>query len=60
MRRPRSSTLRVLLVLCVVAASLALVPAGAQLTLRRPCDPLDAALCLLPFPNDRFTRPDPT
>ena len=60
MRRPRSSTLRVLLALCLVAASLALVPAGAQVTLRRPCDPLDPALCLLPFPNDRFTRPDPT
>jgi hypothetical protein len=27
--------------------------------LRYPCDPLDEALCLLPFPNDRFTRPDP-
>jgi hypothetical protein len=27
-------------------------------TLRRPCDPLDPSLCLLPFPNDRFTRRD--
>ncbi len=27
---------------------------------RRPCDGLDAAHCLLPFPNDRFTRPDAT
>ncbi|HUE39176.1 MAG TPA: hypothetical protein VMR29_06705, partial [Candidatus Binatia bacterium] len=26
--------------------------------LRLPCDPLDNALCLLPFPNDRFTKPD--
>ncbi|HEX7168086.1 MAG TPA: hypothetical protein VF230_14000 [Acidimicrobiales bacterium] len=24
------------------------------------CDPLDPALCLLPFPNDFFTRPDAT
>ena len=24
------------------------------------CDPLDPALCLLPFPNDRFTVADPT
>ncbi len=24
------------------------------------CDPLDPSLCLLPFPNDYFTVPDPT
>lgn len=24
------------------------------------CDPLDPSLCLYPFPNDHFTRPDPT
>ena len=24
------------------------------------CDPLDTAACLLPFPNDAFTEPDPT
>jgi len=28
--------------------------------LGRPCDPLDPARCLLPFPNDRFTAADPT
>jgi hypothetical protein len=26
--------------------------------LRLPCDPLDRAQCLLPFPNDHFTVPD--
>jgi len=44
-----------------IAAAMAPRPAlaheGAP-TLRLPCDPLDAAQCLLPFPNDRFTRPD--
>lgn len=25
---------------------------------RQPCDPLDPQLCLLPFPNDRFTTSD--
>ncbi len=25
-----------------------------------PCDPLDGAICLFPFPNDYFSRPDPT
>ena len=24
------------------------------------CDPVDPTACLLPWPNDRFTRPDPT
>lgn len=24
------------------------------------CDPLEARLCLRPFPNDLLTRPDPT
>ncbi|HMC68123.1 MAG TPA: hypothetical protein VKJ07_03115, partial [Mycobacteriales bacterium] len=24
------------------------------------CDPIDGAQCLLPYPNDWFTRPDPT
>jgi hypothetical protein len=24
------------------------------------CDPIDPALCLLPFPNDRFTKADPS
>jgi len=37
-----------------------LMPATAAQAFRLPCDPLDKALCLLPFPNDRFTRADPT
>src|SRR5438067_13846538 len=32
----------------------------SALGIRRPCDSLDQALCLLPFPNDYFTRPDPS
>ena len=24
------------------------------------CDPIDPSLCLLPWPNDFFTRPDPS
>jgi hypothetical protein len=43
----------------VLLGSAAAAPARA-LPLGAPCDPLDAAQCLLPFPNDRFTRPDPT
>src|SRR3954453_18766506 len=34
----------------------AAVPAGAQAATK--CDPLDKAACLLPFPNDAFTRAD--
>jgi hypothetical protein len=34
------------------------VPDAAQTALG--CDPTDPALCLFPFPNDRWTRPDPT
>ena len=41
-------------------ASLPAASAGPLPTLRRPCDPLDKSLCLLPFPNDRFTTADPT
>src|SRR5256885_11145363 len=26
----------------------------------RACDPIDPAQCMLPFPNDWFTKPDPT
>src|SRR5512135_743654 len=61
----RVLTRRFLAYVVVVVALAATVPASAGLgtatpTLRRPCDPMDPALCLLPFPNDRFTRPDPT
>ncbi|HEY3187475.1 MAG TPA: hypothetical protein VGJ70_08365, partial [Solirubrobacteraceae bacterium] len=42
-----------------LAASLvAAAPAGAQAPPR--CDPLDPARCLFPWPNDLFTRPDPS
>lgn len=48
----------------VVAGALAAWPARASTlespNLRRPCDHTDPALCLLPFPNDLFTRADPS
>jgi hypothetical protein len=59
-RRPRrffAALLSLALFGALPAAGHAQSPAGG---LRRPCDQLDATLCLLPFPNDRFTRPDPT
>src|SRR5688572_15684742 len=43
------------LIAAVVAAFL-LLPAGAAFA----CDPLDPAACLYPWPNDHFTRADPT
>ncbi|HJT37725.1 MAG TPA: hypothetical protein VJ818_04810, partial [Actinomycetota bacterium] len=43
----------------VLASMTTVAPAG-PISLRRPCDQTDSALCLLPFPNDYFTRPDPT
>jgi hypothetical protein len=59
--RTKRLTARVLLaVLAVSAAAFAPGAATGASAVRRPCDPLDKALCLLPFPNDRFTRPDPT
>jgi len=48
-----------LLVVAILAGS-TLVTRAQLPTLRRPCDQTDPALCLLPFPNDYFTRPDPT
>jgi hypothetical protein len=59
---PRSSRsiVRVLLAFTLAASAAAFVPASAAPAVRRPCDPLDKALCLLPFPNDRFTTADPT
>ena len=38
-----------------VLAALALAPAAGA----SGCDPLDPSACLLPWPNDHFTRPDP-
>ncbi|HEX9694686.1 MAG TPA: hypothetical protein VGB64_00060 [Actinomycetota bacterium] len=57
----RRSALRILLAVCVLAGVAAFAPAGAVAppALRAPCDPLDPAQCLLPFPNDRFTKADP-
>src|SRR5215210_4720848 len=55
MRRPVPALL-------AAAALLVLVPGAAQAATADPagpgCDRLDDAACLLPFPNDRFTRPD--
>ena len=42
------------LVVSLVAATL--LPGAAQAATK--CDPLDKAACLLPFPNDAFTRTD--
>jgi hypothetical protein len=42
----------------VPATGAGVVPAPAQSAMG--CDPLDPALCLLPFPNDTFTVADPT
>ncbi|MDQ4006372.1 MAG: hypothetical protein M3135_08760, partial [Actinomycetota bacterium] len=51
----------------IASAALTLVIAGAPITSAEPvlpipsnvgCDPLDAAACLLPFPNDVFTVAD--
>ena len=53
----------------VALALMSLPPAQAQLVPQPParvpvstavgCDPLDPSACLLPFPNDFFTTPDP-
>ena len=40
----------------VVVAAFAVLPAGAAFA----CDPLDPSACLYPWPNDHFTRADPT
>jgi hypothetical protein len=52
------------------AAFLLAAPAGARTignrhggsvaAARHRCDPIDPSLCLLPWPNDFFTRPDPS
>src|SRR5690242_15378270 len=36
----------------------ATAPAAAQSPAQAGCDPLDPAVCLQPWPNDFFTRPD--
>jgi len=42
--------------IAAVVAAYVLLPAGAALA----CDPLDPSACLYPWPNDHFTRADPT
>lgn len=51
---------RHLIALVVLLAAAAPSQALPTSTVRTPCDDFDTALCLLPFPNDRFTTPDPT
>src|SRR5215204_6800683 len=40
------------------AMLIAAAPAAAQSPPQAGCDPLDPAVCLQPWPNDFFTRPD--
>src|SRR5688500_19962560 len=49
-----------MLAAAALAAALvtAAAPAGAQSPPQAGCDPLDPAVCLQPWPNDFFTRPD--
>src|SRR5687768_1515080 len=50
---------RSLVVTAALAAMLtAAAPAAAQTPPQAGCDPLDPAVCLQPWPNDFFTRPD--
>ena len=51
------------LALAIVLASTVSAAGATPLddgTVRLPCDATDQALCLLPFPNDYFTRLDPS
>ncbi|MGH2793269.1 MAG: hypothetical protein ACRDKG_03090, partial [Actinomycetota bacterium] len=59
MRRDRRFV-RCFLTICLLAGITGIVPLPAASAPRLPCDPLDKSLCLLPFPNDRFTKADPT
>lgn len=51
------------LVALMPALCLALLPGvpatATAVTAGEGCDPVDPAACLLPFPNDYFTKPDP-
>ena len=53
-----AATVLPLSLLTALPASGAITPDAAQTALG--CDPIDPALCLLPFPNDFFTKADPT
>src|SRR3954470_20809865 len=44
----------------VVLLSLVLLAALAPATAQAKCDDLDTSACLLPFPNDAFTKADPS
>lgn len=60
---PKAVAASMLAVALAVAAQLPLAPAAAARpddALNPQCDPLDPAVCLLPFPNDRFTKADPS
>jgi hypothetical protein len=49
--------------IAAVAAAIlvfAWAPPSAVAALTAGCDPLDPSLCLLPWPNDFFTQPDPS
>ena len=58
--RPKPRLLRAVLTVFLLAGLTAIVPLPAVSAPRLPCDPLDGASCLLPFPNDRFTVADPS
>ena len=44
------------MLIAAVAAAFVVLPAGSAVA----CDPLDPSACLYPWPNDHFTRADPT
>ena len=55
---PRPTRRLRFLPLLLLAAVAAFPSTSSGAAVRLPCDPLDPALCLLPFPNDRFTVED--
>jgi len=56
----RRVTARILIAAAFAGSFAALPTHAALISLRQPCDQTDKAQCLFPFPNDYFTRPDPT
>ena len=53
-----SSLVVLVLVGLVSATSLSSAQAATPVNTTAGCDPIDPSLCLLPWPNDFFTRPD--
>jgi hypothetical protein len=51
---------RLALATVLLAGLTALLPAAAASAQTPRCDPIDPARCLLPWPNDYFTRADPS